>query len=151
MAEDFKKFDSPDRYSFPGARLAKDPHVYEGTGDNPLVTLTFVSGSRNEADSDLWVEAKVNDRNADLATFLRKGDILHDVTGKPCLRRYGDSNEKFSFQLRRAEIVVPYALFPELKSRGWVPGAKSTKAAPASNRKPRPAQKTPEPDDDIPF
>lgn len=123
MGEDFKKYDTEDTFEIAGVRLAKDAETRE-VGDSNLTTLTFVSTSRADSDSDLWVEAKVADRQSDLAAFLKKGDVLHKVVGKPVMRRYGDNNEKFSFQLKRASMVVPLTLLGTLKERGWVPGAK---------------------------
>lgn len=152
MADDYKKYDSEDSYRIEGVRLAKDADVKE-TGSGNLVTLTFVSTSRNDGDSDLWIEAKVADRQADLAAHLQKGDVLHVIEGKPALRRYGENNEKFAFQLRRARMTVPIGMFAELKERGWTPGAKGD-SKPArqpvkSNRKP--ARHNDGLDDEIPF
>jgi single-stranded DNA-binding protein len=150
---EYKRYDSEDNYTCEGVRLAKDPEVKE-VGDGNIVTLTFVSTSRNEGDSDLWVEAKIADRQADLAAYLKKDDVLHAVKGKPCLRRYGDKNEKFSFQLRRAAITVPIGMFATIKDRGWSPGAASPKNNQAKNP-PRGARRAPAQDfgadEDIPF
>lgn len=154
MGDEFKKYDSEDNYECLGVRLAKDAEVRDGANDTQMVRLTFVSTSRNEADSDLWVEANVADRQADLAAFLKKGDILHQVKGKPCIRKYG-TPEKTAFSIRRASLVVPLDMFKVLKERGWTPGAK------AANTNTKPTGKTqtrktapremPNLDDDIPF
>lgn len=137
MGDDFKKYDSDDKYINWNARLAKDPEIREGE-NGKMVRLTFVSTSKAESDSELWIEATPSDRQADIAAFLKKGDVL-GIEGKPCLRRYGDNKEKFSFNLRRAELHIPISLFVALKERGFVPGAKAegksarptTKKAPA--------------------
>lgn len=156
MGEDYKKYDTEDTFEIAGVRLAKDAETRD-VGDTALTTLTFVSTSRAESDSDLWVEAKVADRQSDLAAFLKKGDILHKITGKPAIRRYGDNNEKFSFQLKRASMVVPLSLIGTLKERGWIPGgaggAGRNMTKPAAKKTParRAAVEADPIDDDMPF
>lgn len=140
---EFKKFDSLDTYLLRGARLAKDAEVREGE-HGLMVRLTFASESRNEAHDTLWIEANVGDFNAQIASFLKKGDILHAVEGKPCLRRFGDNNEKFSFVVNRCTIAVPIELFATLKERGFTPGQKgggAKKSTPTPSKKPAPAKK----------
>lgn len=140
--KEYKKYDSADKYRMAGVRLAKDAESRDGD-HGKMVRLTFVSTSRKEAHSDLWVEANVGDFQAELASFLKKGDILFEVEGKPCLRRYGDDNEKFSFVVDRCSLVIPPDLFAELKERGWEPGAgKPTKGAKTSKPAAKPAAKT---------
>ncbi len=128
--KEFKSYDSSDKYRCNGVRLAKDAESRDGD-HGKMVRLTFVSTSRKDAHSDLWVECNVADFQAEAASFLLKGDILHEVEGKPCLRRYGDDNEKFSFVVDRASIVIPLALFAELKERGFVPNGGKPAAKPA--------------------
>lgn len=149
---EYRKFDSSAKYIIHNARLAKDAEVKE-TEKGKLVRLTFVDTSRNDADSDMWIEATVQDRNADFAAFLKKGDTL-GVEGKLCLRRYGDNNEKFAHNLRFAEIFPPIGLHVEVKERGFTPGAgkPATKGKTAPKGKPAPAKRAPvdlDDDDDL--
>lgn len=130
MADEFKSYDSQDRYSIHNARLTKDAEVRDGT-KGPMVRLTFVSTCRGERHSDLWIEATVSDFNSAMAAHLKKGDVI-GIAGKPGLRRYGDDNEKFSFELLRADIYPSIPLIQALKERGFTPGQAATtkKAAP---------------------
>lgn len=157
---EFKKYDSPSSYECAGVRLAKDADVKD-TANGQIVTLTFVDTSRAEGDSDLWVEAKIADRQSDLAAYFKKGDILHTVEGKPVLRKWtnNEGQEKFSFQLKRAEFVPPTSIYATAKERGWEPqaanaggGKGSTPPAASGKSKTRkaPAQDFGS-DDDIPF
>src|SRR5690349_18606911 len=131
---EFKKYDSQDRYEVHNARLAKDPKVWDGGEKGKLVTLTFVSTSRSEKSVDLWVDAKVGGFNGELASFLKKDDVL-GIRGKPAMEEWEDKdgNARTSFVLHQAEIFPPIALFVELKERGFVPGqsGKSTPNAKA--------------------
>lgn len=140
--QEFRKFDSADKYRQAGVRLTKDAETRDGA-HGPMVRLTATSESRKEQHSTLWLEINVGDWHAEAARFLLKGDILHLVEGKPCLRRYGDDNEKWSFVVDRAELTIGGALFNELKDRGFVPGAKGAKPAPgkAGGKKPAVATK----------
>ncbi len=147
---EYKKRDSSDRYEMCGARLTKDAEARD-TEYGKMVRLSFASESRREAHTTLWVEANVQKFQTEIAAFLRKGDILHQVRGKPALRMWGDNNDKFSFICDNAELVIPHALFVELKERGFEPGAKAEapklvtgkKAAPVTGKKPAPATKPP--------
>lgn len=134
---EFRKYDSNDRYECFGVRLAKDARVAEFGGAR-MVSLTFASESRREKNITLWVSANMADHQAELASFLKKGDLLHQVMGKPVMRAWGDDKEKTSFELERATMVVPLDLFPVLKERGFVPGAKAegTKAGTKTGTKP---------------
>ncbi len=143
MGEDFKKRDSNDSYQMLGARLTKDAETRDGDFGK-LVRLTFASESKREANSTLWIEATVCDFHAELASHLKKGDILHSIRGKPTLRHWGDDNAKMSFGLDRAEVIPPIELFSELKTRGWTPGVKST-TKPAAKSLARPAAKAVKP------
>lgn len=143
MAEkkEYRKYDTQDRLRIAGARLAKDPESRDGE-HGKMVRLTVVSTSRKEAHSDLWLEVNVGDFHAEAASFLVKGDTVHLIEGKPCLRRYGDDNEKFSLVVDRAEVIIPLDLQATLKERGWVPGAKTSgKAAGKPAGKAKPASK----------
>lgn len=153
MSEEYKKFDSQAGTWVQNARMAKDAQVIEG-GEKPMVKLTFVLTSRSDRHSDLWVEATVQDRQASLASYIKKGDVL-GVNGFPALRRWGDDNEKFSFELGRAEIFPSIDLFMELKERGFEPGAevktgkKQAKKAAKPAKRQRPVQDLDD-DDDLP-
>ncbi len=141
--QEYKKFDSADKYRCSGVRLAKDAESRDGE-HGKMVRLTFASESRKEQHSPLWVEANIADFHSEAASFLLKGDVLHEVEGKPCLRRYGDDNEKFSFVIDRCSIVIPIPLFSVLKDRGFAPGKSSKKPAPTGKR-PAPAIKPKQP------
>ncbi len=156
MAEqEYKKFDSHADFGCKNARLAKDPQIIEG-GDKPMVKLTFALESRSERHSTLWVECTVSDRQSDLAAALQKGDTIC-WEGFPALRRWGDNNEKMSFEVIRTELFPSIELLMKLKERGWVPGGGvkkaankgggTTKKAPPA-RKPRQVQSLD--DDDLP-
>jgi hypothetical protein len=121
MAEDFKKYDSHIDIDAKNMRLAKPPQVIEG-GEKPMVKLTFAVESRSERHSTLWTEVTVNDRQSDLAAALEKGDVIC-WRGFPALRMWGDNNDKFSFEVVRAELFPSIELLQKLKERGWVPGA----------------------------
>jgi single-stranded DNA-binding protein len=121
MSKDDKKYDSDSGWFMKGARLCKDPEVREGA-NGKMVRLTFVSTSRRDGNSDLWIECNVQDFQTDLASYLLKGDVLHYVEGKDFLRKYGENDEKFSFGIDRARLSVPLDLFATLKERGWTPG-----------------------------
>lgn len=126
MAEkEYKKYDTIDEFWMAGVRLAKDARVNEGQ-HGKMVGLTFVSTSRKDQHVDKWVGANVCDFQADKASFLRKGDVLHKVTGKPVWRLWGDDNENESFELDQARIAIPLELEKVLKERGYVPGAGGT-------------------------
>lgn len=128
MAKDeYKRFDTSDAYEIHHARLTKDAEVRDGDRGQ-MVRLTFVSTCRSERYENLWVEANVQDFQADIAAFMKKGDVI-GVRGKPGLRRYGDDNEKISFELIRAELKIPPSLYGDLKERGWEPGAGGEKPA----------------------
>lgn len=118
--EEYKRFDSQDRYEVHNAKLTKDAESRDGE-HGKMVRVTFVSTCRSERYENLWVEANVQDFQAGIAEYLKKGDVI-GVRGKPGLRRYGDDNEKISFELLRAELMIPPSLFAELKERGWEPG-----------------------------
>ena len=121
----YKRYDSASKYRQCGVRLAKDAESRDGE-HGKMTRLTFTDDSRKEAHSTLWVEANVCDFQSELASFLLKGDILHLVEGKPCLRLYTDKEgvEKFSFVCDRAEIATGIELFNACKERGFVPGVK---------------------------
>jgi hypothetical protein len=154
MAE-YKKYDSQAGMWMQNARLAKDPQIIEG-GEKPLVKLTVVCTSRSERHDDLWVEIAVNDRQADFASHLEKGDVL-GFAGFPAIRRWGDDNEKVSFEVVRAELYPSIDLLQTVKERGWEPGAGSMrgkkkggkKAAKSAAKKPRQVQDLDADDEDL--
>lgn len=150
MAEEYRKYDAQAGFWMQNARLTKDPMIIEG-GDKPLVKLTFVCTSRSERHSDLWVEVAVNDRQADLASYLEKGDVL-GFAGFPAIRKWGDEKQNTSFEVVRAELFPSVGLIMECKERGWEPGAAKGKgkgkAKPKSNKKAtRRVQSIPDDDD----
>jgi single-stranded DNA-binding protein len=119
MSDEYKKYDSDDRYTNWHARLAKDPEVRE-TDSGKFVRLTIVSTSRAESDCDLWIEVTPTDRQMEIASFLKKGDVV-GIEGKPTLRKAKEGERTF-FNLRRAELHIPIALLGVLKERGFVAG-----------------------------
>jgi single-stranded DNA-binding protein len=131
MSEERRKFDSDDVYINYSARLTKDPEVYTGDKKDrdgkplpPLVRLTFTSDSRREGTETLWVEAKVRDWDACIATWLEKGDQL-PIEGKPTLEAYTnkDGVKKTTFKLDGAKLHINVPLLMTLKERGFTPGA----------------------------
>lgn len=132
MSDDnFKKYDSNDSYTAHFARLTKDADI-KAFDDREIVRITFVSSSRKDAHADMWIDATATDFQADLVKHLKKGDVV-SITGKLTMRKYGENQEKVSFGIDRADIIVPPSLFAELKARGFTPGAGkkgATKAAP---------------------
>lgn len=120
----YRKYDTNDKVRFAGARLAKDAESRDGE-HGPMVRLTTVSTSRKDAHEDLWLEVNVGDFHAVAASYLKKGDVVHLIEGKLCLRKYGDDKEKFSIVIDRADVIIPLELQAELKERGWVPGEKT--------------------------
>ena len=132
MAEDFKKYDSQDTYVIHNARLTSDAQVIE-TGERAMVKLKFASECRNERYETLWVEATVADRHAGLARYLKKGDVV-GVSGKPGLRRWGDDNDKISFELTYAEIMPSIELISAAKERGFAPGGVVAKVKEAAKK-----------------
>lgn len=135
---EFKSYDSQATLEIHNARLTKDADVKDGDRGK-MVSITFVITSRNERDSELWVEAQVNDFQAELAAHLQKGDVL-GVSGLPVLQRYGDDNEKFAFKIRRAQIMPSVDLFVALKERGFEPGGGGEKKS-AGKSSGKPASK----------
>jgi len=131
-----KKYDSQAGIWMQNAYLAKDPQIIGG-GDKELVKLTFVLTSRSDRHSDTWLEVAVQDRQADLAKYLKKGDVL-GFAGFPATRKWGDDNAKTSVEVVRAEIFTAVSLFCECKERGFTPGAsgggKAASAAPAKKK-----------------
>ncbi len=135
MTDDRKRYDSLDRYTNFAARLTKDPEVFPSKDPTrgPLVRLTFVSESRLEKTKALWVEAKVRDRDAHLAAFLKKGDTIA-IEGKPVNEEY---NGKTYFKLDQAQLHTTVDILLKCKERGFVGGSKA--AIPAGPKKaPRP-------------
>lgn len=120
-----KKYDSQAYIGAQNARLAKEPQIIEG-GEKPMVKLTFALESRSERHSTLWIELTVNDRQADLASYLEKGDTL-GWEAFPALRRWGDDGDKLSFEGVRAELFPSIDLIMKAKERGWEPGAGAVK------------------------
>lgn len=144
MSDDYKKYDSEDNYECVGVRLAKDAETRAG---GKMTILTFVSTSKSEGDADMWVEAIMSDYYAEAAAWLKKGDVVHKVFGKPCRREY---NGKVSFQLRRAGVIIPISLKMVLKEeRGFTPSGKgnATSSKPAARTKRDPLDD----DSDIPL
>jgi len=143
MSDEYKKYDSEIRVEYIGARLTKDAEVRDGA-NGKMVRLTVVATSKAESDSDLWLEVNVQDSQAELAAHLKKGDTLHKIEGFLTLRKYGENNEKFSINVRRARLSVPIGpvvTIGDLKERGFVPGA-GGQAAKKGGKTP-PAKKPP--------
>ncbi len=126
---EYKKFDTQDTFTIHNARVAKDVKVFEGDRGKS-VQVTFVCTSRQEADKDIWLTAKIADRDADLASYLQKGDVL-GFSGKLANKPWGDSEpQKDSFELRFASMYASVDLFMKLKERGFTPSAKGGEKAP---------------------
>lgn len=155
MADEYKKFDSQDKYEIHHARLSKDATSIP-TEKGSMVKVSFASECRSDRYETLWVEATVQDFQADAAAYLKKSDVV-GVRGKPGFRTYTDSQgeTKYAFELIRAELMIPPSLLKELKERGWVPGQKAepgkkggAKKAPAGKKAPPPKKVVEIPEDD---
>ncbi len=122
MSEEKKQYDTMDRFEMMGARIQKDAEVT--TGDRgKMVRLTILSTSRRERNSPAWFEVNVSDFQAEIASYLKKGDVLHRVGGKFTLRKYGENESRIALGIERAELDIPIDLFMALKERGFTPGA----------------------------
>lgn len=136
--KEFKAYDSTDEYSYSGARLTADADARDGK-NGKMVRLSLVSTSwrQNNADSgvtELWVEANVADYFAEAASFMKKNDVLHKVSGKPYLRRFGENKERIAFCIDKAQLVIPAELKKTLKERGWSGGGQQQSSpAPAKS------------------
>lgn len=120
---EYKKYDSNDEFRISGVRIAKEPRVFEGE-HGKLVALTFAVTSRKDKHKDIWMTANVNDFQADIASYLDKGDILHEIRGKLVNRPWdSDDGQRDSLELERAQLVIPADLFATLRERGWEPSA----------------------------
>lgn len=143
--KDYKKYDSQATFIVHNARLTEDATVLEG-GDEPMVKLKFVCTSRSDRHSDMWVEVTVGRGQSGLARYLKKGDTL-GVQGFPALRRWGENNDKISFEIVRAEIMPRPELIGELKERGFEPGAGNGGGKKPAKAKPARKVREPEPED----
>lgn len=126
---DFKKYDTQATTNYWNVRLAKDATTKE-FGENTFAQFTFVDSSRLETDDEMWVDVNPTKRNGVLSSYLEKGDVV-GVSGKLCMRRWGDNNDKVAFNLRNAEVHVEPGLLATLKERGWTPGSEEMKGAEA--------------------
>ncbi len=127
---EFKKYDSQTTFIGHNMRLTKDADVKEGQ-KGKMVSLTVVSTSRNDKDSDMWIEVLVSDFHAELAAHLIKGDTI-GVQGFMVLQKYGDP-ERVALKLRQAQVYTSVDLFVAAKERGFTPGGSTSapKGAPA--------------------
>lgn len=132
---EYQKYDTDDKFSIWHARLAKDAEV-RTTSTGEMVRLTFVSESKAESDEPIWIDATPQDHQAEMAKFLRKGDVL-GIEGKLTLRKGTDG--KSFHNLRRAILHPEPSLIKTLKERGFVPGSKK------GNGNSKPAPKGPAP------
>lgn len=138
---EFKKFDTKAKYLAHNVRLTADAkELKPATGDKAaMVKVTFVDTSRQESDEEMWIDVIPQDYQADLAGFLRKGDVI-SVEAKLTFRKYTHNGEtRYAHDLRRAELIIPPALFTALKERGFTPGAKGS--SPAKKGPPAAAKK----------
>lgn len=127
MTDQYKSVDSSDEYKYTGCRLTSDPEVRD-TKYGKMVSFKIVSTSRNKGKNDiddLWVTVKPSDYYVEAASFLRAKDVLHEVKGKPVLRRFGEGKRMIEFIIERAQLHIPSELKKQLKERGWQPGQSS--------------------------
>jgi hypothetical protein len=122
----FDKRSTKDKFEQTGVRIAMDAETKENRGGEKFVRVKFVSESDAPSDEEIWIEAVPVKSEQDLAAFLRKGDILHMISGKLTLRRYGDpcqscGQKKIAHNLRNARFDIPKELLAKLKERGFVP------------------------------
>lgn len=135
--QEFKSYDTQDTMHFHGFRLAKDAEVRE-TANGKMVRLTTVSTSRNEGKNGIkptWWELNVNDFQADLAGFLKKGDVVLHAEGHPYMRTWGEADDKVSMCCDKVQLKIAPDFFKTLKERGFVPG-KRGEAAPTKSKRP---------------
>lgn len=121
MAEtEYKNYDSDDEYVYHNATLAFDPRVADGS-NGPIVSIKFASTCRSDRYQTMWVEATVNDYQANLARHLKKGDSV-TVKGKPGQRPWQDKEgvDRVSFEILRADLKLSKELRKALKERGFV-------------------------------
>lgn len=123
MAKDteYKRYDSPFHGEYKGARIATDPTCVPSKDGDPLVRFKVVADSRNERFEPLWVEVNVGKFNANAASWLQKGDVLHEIRGRIAQRLWGEDNDKVAISLEFADLVIPGALIATLKERGFDP------------------------------
>lgn len=142
MSDDYQKYDSDSTMSVWAVRLAKDADVVK-TKNGDMTKLTFVHTSSGEDDEDMWMEAIINDAQAERAAKLVKGDVLPGIEGFLVSKRSEQDPEKIFYTLKRARIHFGVALLTELKERGEKK-TKGTKAAKPAAKKTaaKPAAKT---------
>lgn len=144
---EFKKYDTAANYEAQFIRLSKDAEVKD-FGDRKVVRVTWPDESRHEGDETMWVEGTLQDRQAALGAYLKKGDVVGCAPGKLTMRKYTDNSggTRYALSIRRCELVIPPSLFAALKERGWTPGAGNEKGGakkPAAKPAAKPAGKRP--------
>lgn len=142
MSDDYQKYDSDSELKVWAPRLAKDAEVVK-TKNGEMTKLTFVHTSSNEGDEEMWMEAIVNDGQAEKAAQLQKGDTPAGIDGFLTSKRSEQDPTKIFYTLKRARIHFGVALLSELKERGGKPAAKAKGGAKKTTTKPaaKPAAK----------
>lgn len=125
-----KKYDSQAVLTVHNAYLTADAKAI-----SPEFTkLRTVLTSRQEKHSDLWVEIIPRKFDANIASYLKKGDMV-SFEGFPIVRVWGDE-AKQSYEVIDAKLFLPPPMLATLKARGWVPGGGKTEAAAVPAKKP---------------
>lgn len=161
--KEYARYDSACAVEFAAARIATDPTCIKSKEGKPLVRFKVVAERANDRFEPLWLEVNVGQFNAKAASFLQKGDTVAQIRGALAQRLWGDDKENTSISIEFAEVVIPPALFKDLKERGfegkgepnWTgedapkKGKKSKAAPPKKGSGKAPAKKVIEvPDDD---
>lgn len=121
--KEYRKYDSYATISCQEMRLAKDAEVISPG----FVKLTTVMTSSNAKDADTWLTVIPQERDAENAALLRKGDVFH-FTGFPVTQRWGDKNDKIDFVVKFPKLVFPQATRAAIKERGNAPAPANKKA-----------------------
>lgn len=127
---EYAKYDSDSTFSTWAPRLAKDAEVVK-TKNGEMTKLTYVHTSAAEGDEEMWLEAIINDGQAEKAAGLVKGDTPAGIEGFLTAKRSEQDPTKIFYTLKRARIHFGVALLTELKERGPKKAApkKAAKAA----------------------
>lgn len=133
--KEYKKYDS-------AATLVV--HYARVTGEVKRVNDTFVKvpvvlTSSNDGDDDMWFDVVPFDGQAEIASFIEKGDLI-SFEGFPTKQTWGDDGDKISFTVKRARIHMSPEFIATLKERGFVPGGGGGKSKGKGGKASKPAK-----------
>jgi hypothetical protein len=127
---DFKKYDSNHTLECRNVRLTEDAKVIKAG----FTKVKFVLSSAGESDDDMWIEAIPSEGAAELAGYLKKGDVL-STTGFLTMQHWGDNNNE-QFTLKFAKLHYPLTLLQALRERQEAGKSAGKKSAAKSAKKP---------------